>query len=141
MPIITCSGSRSGNVPRVICDKSYNSTKKMYFHVVKLHGIGFHRNHKLPVIEFLKLSSASEHDLQVQRELLKQISNRVVFGDKKFIDKELKKLFTLSGVELITPIKYKKGQQLQDKQQHKAADDLYSRAVSKVRQPIELFFG
>ena len=110
MPIIRCSGSRSGKVARVICDKGYNSTKKMYFHGVKLHGIGFYRNHKLPVIEFSKLSSASEHDLQAQRELLKQIPNRVVFGDKAVIDKDLKELFTLSGGELITPIKHKKGQ-------------------------------
>lgn len=141
MPIITSNGSRSGKVARVICDKGYNSTKKMYFHGVKLHGIGFHRNHKLPVMEILKLSSASEHDLQAQRELLEQIPNRVVFADKAFVDKELKELFTSSGGELITPVKYKKGQQLQDKQRHKAADDLYSRAVSKVRQPIESFFG
>lgn len=141
MPIITSNGSRSGKVARVICDKGYNSTKKMYFHGVKLHGIGFHRNHKLPVMEILKLSSASEHDLQAQRELLEQIPNRVVFADKAFVDKELKELFISSGGELITPVKYKKGQQLQDKQRHKAADDLYSRAVSKVRQPIESFFG
>lgn len=141
MPIVTCSGSRNGKVGRELCDKGYNSTKKMYFFGVKLHGIGFHRKGQLPVMEFLQLSPASEHDLQAQREILEQMSNRVVFGDKAFCDKGLKELFCKSGGELLTPVKYKKGQSLEDKQRHKAADDLYSKAVSKIRQPIESFFS
>ncbi|MCP4440595.1 MAG: transposase [Aureispira sp.] len=141
MPIITCSGSRVGKVARELCDKGYNSTKKMYFYGVKLHGIGFHRSNCLPVMEFIQLGPASEHDLQAQRQLLEQVPNRTVFGDKAFSDTELKEIFIESRGELITPIKYKKGQPIIDKQRHKAADDLYSRAVSKIRQPIESFFN
>ncbi|MCP4438171.1 MAG: transposase [Aureispira sp.] len=141
MPIITCKGNRVGKVARELCDKGYNSTKKMYFYGVKLHGIGFHRKGALPIMEFLQLGPASEHDLQAQRQLLGLVPNRIVFGDKAFSDKKLKELFIESGGELITPIKYKKGQPLEDKQRHKTADDLYSRAVSKTRQPIESFFN
>lgn len=141
MPIITCSGSRSGKVARELCDKGYNSTKKIYYYGLKLHGIGFHRQGQLPVMELIQLGPASEHDLQAQRELLEQVPQRVVVGDKAFCDKELKELFCQSGGELLTPIKYKKGQILEDRQRHKAADDLYSRAVSKIRQPIESFFN
>jgi hypothetical protein len=141
MPIITCSGSRAGKVARNLCDKGYNSTKKMYYYGLKLHGVGFHRKGHLPIMELIQLGPASEHDLQAQRELLQQISKRVVVGDKAFCDKDLKALFNKSGGELLTPIKYKKGQTLEDKQRHKAADDLYSRAVSRIRQPTESFFS
>lgn len=109
----------------------------MHFYGVKLHGIGFHRPGSLPVMEFLQRGSAAEHDLQAQRQLLEQVSGRVVVGDKTFSDKILKELFAQAGGELLTPIKYTKGQTEQDKQRHKAADDLFSRAVSKIRQPIE----
>lgn len=141
MPIITCSGKRKAKVARELCDKGYNSTKNMHFYGVKLHGIGFHRPGSLPVMEFLQLGSAAEHDLQAQRQLLEQVSGRVVIGDKAFSDKKLKALFAQSGGQLLTPIKYTKGQPEQDKQRHKAADDLFSRAVSKIRQPIEAFFN
>jgi len=113
----------------------------MHFYGVKLHGIGFHRPGSLPVMEFLQLGSAAEHDLQAQRQLLEQVSGRVVVGDKAFSDKTLKDFFAQAGGELLTPIKYTKGQPEQDKQRHKAADDLFSRAVSKIRQPIEAFFN
>ena len=141
MPIITCSGSRAGKVANELCDKGYNSTKKMYYYGLKLHGVGFHRKGHLPIMELIQLGPASEHDLQAQRELLQQIPERVVVGDKAFCDKDLKAFFNKSGGELLTPIKYKKGQILEDKQRHKAADDLYSRAVSTIRQPIESFFS
>lgn len=141
MPIITCGGNRSGKVARSLCDKGYNSTKRMYYYGLKLHGIGFYHQGKLPVMELIQLGPASEHDLQAQRELLEQVSQRVVVGDKAFCDKELKEAFSQAGGELITPIKYKKGQPIEDKQRHKAADDLYSKAVSKIRQPIESFFN
>ena len=65
----------------------------------------------------------------------------MVLGDKAFSDKELKNSLACSGGEFLTPVKYKKGQTLQDKQRHKTADDLYSKAVSKVRQPVESFFS
>jgi len=141
MPIITCSGKRKGKVAPELSDKGYNSTKRMYFFGVKLHGIGFHKTGTLPIMEFLQISVASEHDLKAQRELLEGLKNRVVFGDKAFSDKELRKSLARSGGELLTPVKYKKGQTLQDKQRHKAADDLYSKAVSKIRQPVESFFN
>ena len=141
MPIITCSGKRQGKVALELCDKGYNSTKGMFFYGVKLHGIGFYRTNALPVMEYLQIGAASQHDLQAQRQLLENISSRAVFGDKAFCEKQLNEKFIDSGGELLTPVKYKKGQGLADKQRHKAADDLFSKAVSRVRQPIESFFN
>ena len=141
MPIITCSGKRQGKVAKELCEKGYNSTKNMYYYGVKLHGIGFSQPGSLPIIEILQIGSAAEHDLQAQRQFLEQIANRAVFGDKAFCCETIKQLFTEFGGELLTPIKYKKGQPLRDRQQRKAFDDLYSKAVSKIRQPIESFFN
>ena len=141
MPIITCSGKRQGKVAKELCELGYNSTKNMYYHGVKLHGIGFSQSGSLPIIEILQVGSAAEHDLQAQRQLLQQMANRVVFGDKAFCSEEIKQLFAELGGELLTPVKYKKGQPLWDKKQRKAFDDLFSKAVSKIRQPIESFFN
>lgn len=141
MPIITCMGSREGKVARELCDKGYNSTKKMHFFGLKLHGIGFYRPSALPQIDILQVSPASQHDLTAQRQVLENAKGVVLFADKAYCDKDLKKQFIQNKGELLTPVKYKKGQTLQDKQRHKAADDLYSKAVSKIRQPIEALFN
>jgi hypothetical protein len=42
---------------------------------------------------------------------------------------------------MLTPVKAVKGQTEQEKQRNKAADDLFSKSVSEVRQPIEGFFN
>ena len=141
MPIITCSGKRKGKVAPELCDKGYTSTKKMYYFGMKLHGIGFHRPGGLPIPEYLQLGPASEHDLAAQRQILEQMPNRVILGDKAFCHTALETTFAQSKGELLTPVKHKKGQTQQDKQRHKAADDLFSKAVSSVRQPIESFFN
>lgn len=112
IPIITCSGNRQGKVATELCDKGYNSTKKMHFLGLKLHGIGFHRQGKLPKIEFLQIDPASEHDLQAQRQILEQMTDRVVFADKAFCDQDIhNQLITKQG-ELLTPVKYKKDSSL-----------------------------
>lgn len=141
MPIITCSGKRKGKVARALCDKGYNSTKSMYYFGVKLHGIGFYHKNGLPIMEYLKVGPASDHDLAAQRQILEAISDRAVFADKAFADADLHKAYLENNGELLTPVKYKRGQSLQDKQRHKAADDLFSSAVSKIRQPVESFFN
>ena len=141
MPIITCSGKRKGKVAPQLCDKGYNATKRMHYFGLKLHGIGFYRPGTLPKIDILQVGPASQHDLEAQRQILENTSEVVMVGDKAFCDTELKKLFVQRNGELLTPIKYKKGQPIEDKQRHRAADDLYSTAVSKIRQPIESLFN
>ena len=141
MPIITCAGNREGKVARAITEKGYNSTKKMYFYGVKLHALSIGEKGTLPALEYLILSGASEHDLNVQREILRNTSNQYVFADKAFKDSDLDELYQKNEGDLLIPVKYRKGQLKEYKQRHKAADDLYSRAVSSIRQPIECFFG
>ena len=141
MPIIICSGKQKGKVAAELCDKGYNSTKGMHYFGLKLHGIGFYRQGALSKIDLLKVTPASQHDLEAQRQILIHTKGIALFADKAYCDKDLKKHFADNDGELLTPVKYKKGQSIEDKQRHKATDDLYSTAVSKIRQPIESLFN
>lgn len=84
----------------------------------------------------MTVSKASEHDLPVAKEeLLDGVYNIRLFGDTAFADKEWQE-HMLSGhnVEVITPIKRKKGQKKLD-----YWDGVFSTAVSSVKQAIESF--
>jgi len=50
-------------------------------------------------------------------------------------------MFKKYNPEMLTPIKEVKGMTDQIKQRLKAADDLFSTAVSRIRQPIEALFN
>lgn len=141
MPIITCSGSRNGVVAAEITDKGYNSTKKMYFRGIKLHAISISERGTIPALTHLMLSSASEHDLNAQRDILTNNCGHYMFADKAFKDSDLDDLYEAGGGKMFIPIKSKKGRSIEDKQRHKAADDLYGKLVSSIRQPIESFFN
>ena len=43
MPIITCSGKRSGKVAPETTTKGYFSTRGMYYYGLKLHALGYSR--------------------------------------------------------------------------------------------------
>lgn len=44
-------------------------------------------------------------------------------------------------MEILTPVKWIKGESEQEKHHKQAYNDLFSNVVSKVRQPIESFFN
>lgn len=71
------------------------------------------------------------------------ITFRLIFGDKIYSDKvyfnPVKR--TAQIIEMLTPIKDVKDQPEMIKQRDKAFNDLFSSAVSKIRQPIEAFFN
>ncbi len=141
MPIITCSGKRLGKVAPQLTNKGYCATKKLHYYGCKLHSIGFHRPGKLPFPELLKTTPASENDLTALRSDLEQTKNRSFFADKAYSDKDLRAIAKENDSEILTPVKLIKGESKQIRQFNKAADDLYSTAVSKIRQPIESFFN
>ena len=142
MPIITCSGRRTPKVATELVNKGVCSSKGMYYHGLKLHALAFRRVDKLPFPEQLLITPASFNDLSVFKEAWSDITNRCFWGDKIYHNKEF---FDQLGAEknsvMLTPVKAVKGQTDWEKQFNKAADDLFSRAVSKVRQPIESFFN
>ena len=142
MPIITCSGKRAGKVAQEVTDKGYCSTKKLHYFGAKLHSIAFRREGKLPIPEFFSLTNASEHDLNAVREILPQLEGRAVFGDKAYSKKDFNEILQKEyNVQIYTPVKLVKGENEQTRQFKRAADNLFSMAVSRLRQPIESLFN
>ncbi|WP_246067777.1 hypothetical protein [Changchengzhania lutea] len=68
MPIITCSGKRSGKVAPEITDKGYCSTKGMYYYGMKLHALGFCNPKRLPHPGQIVFTPASVNDLALFKE-------------------------------------------------------------------------
>ncbi len=142
LPIMLCSGKRQGKVAPELSEKSYCATKGIYYFGVKVHAIAFRRKNKLPMPEYLLLTSAAENDLEAVRHLLPQLQNRAFFADKAYSDSQTNENLSKNCNSYIyTPIKLIKGESVPTRQFKKAADDLFSTAVSRVRQPIESLFN
>ncbi|MDP1621384.1 MAG: transposase [Bacteroidales bacterium] len=142
LPVITCSGKRVGKVAPELTEKGYCSTKSMYYFGLKLHALAFRRENQLPFPEQLLITAASENDLNVFRNAWSNIENRTFFGDKIYHDHDFfERLFATQNAVMMTPVKAVKGQSEWEKQHDRAANDLFSKAVSKVRQPIEGWFN
>ena len=142
MPIITCSGRRSPKVATEIVDKGICSSKGIYYHGLKLHALAFRRYGQLPFPEQLLVTPASVSDLYVFKEAWSNIFCRNFWGDKIYYNEDFfAKLEKEKDSIMLTPIKGIKGQSEVEKQRDKAYVDLFSKAVSKVRQPIEGFFN
>ena len=142
MPIITCSGKRKGKVATEITSKGFNSTKGFYYYGLKLHALGFRRPKQLPYPEQLLLTPASENDLNLFKQAWDTIRNRTFYGDKIYIDSSFfKKMHEDYNSIMLTPVKLIKGMPKHIRQIDKAANELLSTAVSKIRQPIESLFN
>lgn len=142
MPIITCSGKRNAKVAVEITDKGYCSTKSMFYYGLKLHALAFYGSKRLPFPEHVVITPASENDLNVFKQDWGSIPNRTFFGDKIYNDAEFfKDLAINTNSVMLTPVKGVKGQPEVIKQRDKAANDLFSTAVSTIRQPIESLFN
>jgi hypothetical protein len=142
MPIITCSGKRQGKVATEITDKGFCSTKGMYYYGLKLHALAFHRPNHLPFPEQFQLTPASENDLNLFKQAWGEIENRTFYGDKIYHDTDyFSQNVNTKNSLMLTPVKAVKGQDELIRMRDKAANDLFSTAVSKVRQPIESLFN
>lgn len=142
VPIITANGKRTGKVAPELTDKGFCSTKSMYYHGLKLHALGFRRHNQLPFPEQILISPASENDLNVFRDAWGSIKNRTFYGDKIYHNMEyFTHLAQSQDILMLTPVKAVKNQSEWIKQFDKAAHDLFSRAVSRIRQPIESLFN
>ena len=141
MPIITCSGKRSGKEAREIANKGFCSTKGMYYYV-KLHLLDFLRIGKLPHPDQILFTPASVSDTSVYKQAWSELEGRVFFGDKIYSDIDFNsEMIKKYNSEMLTPIKEVKGMFDWIKKRIKAADDLFSTAVSRIRQPIEALFN
>lgn len=142
MPIITCSGTRRAKVALEITDKSFCSTKRLWYFGLKLHALNSNINGTMPHPESIVISKASENDLNIFKENWASISNRTFFGDKIYRDKPFfETLYREKQAIMYTPIRETQGKPECLKNRDRAYKDLFSRAVSKIRQPIESFFN
>ncbi len=114
----------------------------MYYYGVKLHALAFRRKNKIPFPEEIQITPASVNDLTVFKEAWSEKTNRNFFGDKIYINEDFfSELEQEKNLIMMTPIKGIKGQCQEIKNWDKAANDLFSTAVSRVRQPIESLFN
>lgn len=142
MPVITCSGKRKGTVAPEITDKGYCSTKSMYYHGIKLHALAYQRPNHLPFPESIVITPASENDLNAFKHNWGNIPDRVFYGDKIYNDTEFfDNVKSVCNSTMLTPVKGVRNQPENIKQRDKAANDLFSTAVSRIRQPIEALFN
>lgn len=142
MPIITCSGKRLGKVANDLTDKGYCSTKSLYYFGVKLHALAFRRDKTIPFPEEIQITPASVNDLTVFKEAWSTKTNRCFFGDKIYINQDFfSDLEKEKNSIMMTPVKGVKGECKENKNRDKAADDMFSVAVSRIRQPIESLFN
>ncbi|MDR0828747.1 MAG: transposase [Prevotellaceae bacterium] len=145
LPIVTCKGrNRTAKVARDCTDKGFCATKNMYYYGLKLHLLAFRRKGTLPFPNKIYFSPASENDLSVPREQnwFDELSDTELFADKIYIDSDyFKPREKYIQLDLFTPVKIVKNTSECLKQRNFAANNLFSTAVSKVRQPIEAFFN
>jgi hypothetical protein len=138
LPIILAKGTRAdgAKVAREIANKGYCSSKKLFYHGIKLHLLGRRRPKQLPVPEALALTSAAVHDLTAFRQEVEPPAFGTLFADKAYKDEVTKADLAKRQVELCTPDKRQRGQEAES-----AYNSLWSRFVSAMRQPIESMFN
>ncbi|WP_259110726.1 IS982 family transposase [Salinibacter ruber] len=140
MPIMISKGPRASQAKvasEQIADVGYCSSKDLFYHGGKLHIVAERRDDRLPAPKRVGLTPASENDLKALRRVLPAIEDGILCGDKAYCDGPLKeRLVEDQNLELLTPVKKNKGQEVLS-----AADRLYSKSVSRLRQPIESLFN
>ena len=111
MPIVLAKGSRSqqAKVASELANKGYCSSQKMHYYGVKLHILGLKRWQRLPVIDYVGLTPASDHDLEVFRQIAPYLYGGQLFADKAYCDAFLHQtLQKEQHLKLNTPIKKQK---------------------------------
>lgn len=138
MPIIIAKSPRSGaaRVASEFANKGYNSSKETYYYGVKLHILGILSTNHLPLMEYMTITPASVHDLNVLKDIAEDLYDTRVYADKAFVDEDVTEQLSGQGTSLITPIKRKRNDPPLTLFQ-----EAYNTCVSKVRQPIEAFFS
>lgn len=133
MPIILAQRGRRfhAKVASEIADKNgYCATKKLYYYGVKLHIVGSAQSKTIPIPDKIGITSAGMSDIKAYEAILPDVLSYEKFADKAYISENTQ--FT----KTYTPVKKQRGQRFLD-----AAEQLYSTAVSRIRQPIESCFN
>ncbi len=125
----------NAKVARDVANNGYCAAKKTHFHGVRLHSVAQRRSGKLPLPNLIWLREAATHDLQSVREQAIRLPDSTLFGDKAYLDSNLKLLLEEQHTRLSTPIKKPQGKELS------ALEKSHNRMVNRLRQPIESLFN
>lgn len=140
MPIIMARGNRAdtAKVATEVADKGFCSTKKLWFHGLKLHLLGISNPGTLPIPCQIVTTEASAHDnTTFKEEMAPFLSHLRVFADRAYHDESAAfDLLNNYNVQVCPVFKRKKGQKNLFFDQK-----LQNTAVSTIRQPIESFFN
>lgn len=139
MPIIMANNKRSSKakVAKEFANKGFCASKGLYYYGVKIHILAFRKPGTLPVVDFVSLTPASEHDLPTLKTITRYLENGQLFADMAYMDELLDQILKHQNFLINTPVKKEKGQ----KHDPYLFDKLLSTAVSRVRQPIESLFN
>ena len=110
-----------------VANIGYNATKKIHYYGVKFSVLVSDRGFPLDDV----VTSASVYDSQVAFELLEHSSIPLIYGDKGYIDKQVKKELANCGIPLIS--------QLRKNMADYSWFENYK--ISRLRKPIETVFS
>ncbi len=137
MPIMLATGTRSSQarVAPEIAKCGFSAVKQTHFHGVRLHLIANKKTARLPLPTKMWLKEGNVHDLTALREITDELPAGInLFGDKAYADESFKAELQERQIQLLTPIKKPKKEQLTAEQKR------FNKTVSSFRQPIESFF-
>lgn len=136
-PIVMARGTRASRakVAPELASRGYCASKSMHFYGIKLHAVLRSIPGQLPEPVAFGVSSASLHDLQALKICTGEFNHGQLFADLAYDCKSTLEDLGKNGCELRTPRKKTKGKF------HFPGPDAYSRAVSRVRHPVETFFS
>jgi hypothetical protein len=123
-------------VAKELADSGYCSTKKLYYHGVRVHIIGRRQPGSLPIPEYIGVTGASDHDGKIFDQIRPQLHNNELYGDKAYQRPDAEDVRQAQNLTVLTPVKKQKGQHYLEPQ-----DQWLSTAVPRVRQPIEALFA
>jgi hypothetical protein len=132
------TGCARAKVASEIADKGYCSTKKLWYHGIKLHLLGWVIPHKMPQPAAIILSSASAHDGTVFFEQMAPLNPHiVVYADKAYdFPQQRRTVKEQFDIDLMPIHKRIRGEAEHDAHWH-----YFNTALSRIRQPIEAAFN
>lgn len=137
-PIVLAKGQHAyrATAASEVASKSYNATKKMYYYGVKAHVVARSRENSLPELELLVLEGAARQDGPIFDQLRLMMHDNLVFADKAYKRPDEQLIEKEQELKVITPAFKERGQKKLSPEQA-----IFSKAVAKIRQPIETLFG
>ena len=140
VPIIMCK-HKNGKVAPELANKVYSGSKKMYYYGIKFHYLGQRQDGGMPIPIYGAFTPASVHDSTPFKQILSEFHNCSIFGDKAYFGEELDETLAKQNCLILRPEKKIKNEGIEYTQFSQAHRNIWGRAVSSVRQPIESFFN